>query len=175
MTPLNPSFDPLTNPRFVEDMKPSRFSQVNRGAIDDNESGSGQNAQLEVANHWVKDAHYIQVASTDGGNGTYTVNVELVGTKNRSIPGNLRPSLPAGHNYLPTVPEPPGEDLPQIGDTKGRAEPIGTRAHGNISSLGDVDTYNVDMIAGYSHRIDVKGAESFALGGTLEMRMKSLG
>ena len=27
---LNPSFDPLTNPRFVEDLKPSRFSQGNR-------------------------------------------------------------------------------------------------------------------------------------------------
>ena len=175
MTLLNPSFDPLTNPRFIEETTPHTYNQVNRGGIHDDNSGSGNNALLEVANHWAKDIHYIQVASADGGNGTYTVKVTLTGTDKLPAPRNLRPFLPAGHNYLPTVSEPPGEDLPQIGDTKGRAEPIGTRAHGNISPLGDADTYKLDMIPGYSYRIDMKGAESSALGGTLGDPVMQLG
>ena len=49
----------------------------------------------------------------------------------------------------------------------GNVEPIGTRTHGNIESNGDRDYFKIDTVAGHSYRIDVKGSETSAFGGTL--------
>ena len=86
------------------------------------EDGEGYAPQDAVAAVGV--AEGVGVGSGWINPGNYAVNVELVGTKNRSTPGNLRPSLPAGHNYLPTVPEPVGGDLSDSHSaTIGRIQP----------------------------------------------------
>ena len=84
----------------------------------------------------------------------------------RVRPGYTRPGLPPGSSYAATSSE--GiDDLTQDTATTGNVEPIGTRAYGNIDRNGDVDYFKIVLVSGYSYRIDVKGDEASALGGTL--------
>ena len=117
--------------------------------IGDDDSGNGNNASIEVSVFGPQQYRLAVWESGDNALGTYAVNVELVGTKNRSTPGNLRPSLPAGHNYLPTVPEPVGGDLSDSHSaTIGRIQPDGDPATGNIGTTGDEDAFTLGLIGG---------------------------
>ena len=84
----------------------------------------------------------------------------------RVRPTYTRPGLPPGSSYAATSSE-GTDDLAPDTTTTGNVEPIGTRAYGNIDRNGDVDYFKIVLVSGYSYRIDVKGDEASALGGTL--------
>ena len=162
----NRYFDNLTNAHFVEQTNIDRYEQFFAGGIHNADGGSGENSLIPIAVHW-EGTYYIQVESEAGQTGTYTVYVKETGKQIRLPPRYLRPGLPHGSSYFPTFSEPDDGDLPADITTVGNVEPVGTRAHGNIENNSDHDYFKVDMVDRYSYRIDVKGSETSALGGTL--------
>ena len=162
---LNQYFDPVTNPYLAEQTTIPNWQQ-SRDGISDADGGSGQNSLIEVAVHDTG-TYYIQVGSEGAQTGTYTVHVNETGSHSRLNPGPITHYVPHGHSQNPTYSEPSGKDFPASTSTQGRVKPVGTRAHGKIGSNGDQDYFKIDMVAGYSYQIDVKGSEPSALGGTL--------
>ena len=158
-------FDNLTNATFVEQTNTSTAKQSAYGGISDADGGLGQNSLIPIAVYQTG-TYYIQVGSEGTEIGTYTVYVKEISWEPRVRPGYTRPGLPPGSSYAATSSE--GiDDLTQDTATKGNVEPIGTRAHGRISTNRDVDYFKIVLVSGYSYRIDVKGDEASALGGTL--------
>ena len=157
-------FDNLTNAAFVEQTNTSTAKQSVYG-ISDADGGSGQNSLIPVA-VYQDGTYYIQVGSEGAKTGTYTVYVNEIGRHDRLPPTYTRPGLPPGSSYATTSSE--GiDDLTQDTTTTGNVEPIGTRAHGNIDRNGDVDYFKIVLVEDYSYRIEVKGDEDAAFGGTL--------
>ena len=160
----NRLFDNLTNATFVEQTNTSTAKQSVYG-ISDTDGGLGQNSLIPIA-VYQDGTYYIQVGSEGTETGTYTVSVKEISWEPRVRPGYTRPGLPPGSSYAATSSE--GiDDLTQDTATTGNVEPIGTRAHGRISTNRDVDYFKIVLVSGYSYRIDVKGDEASALGGTL--------
>ena len=162
----NRLFDNLTNATFVEQTNTSTAKQSAYGGISDADGGLGQNSLIPIA-VYQDGTYYIQVGSEGTETGTYTVYVEEISWEPRVRPGYTRPGLPPGTPYITTSSEPDYEDLAQDTATKGNVEPIGTRAHGNISTNADRDYFKIYLAYGYSYRIDVKGSEPSEQGGTL--------
>ena len=161
----NRYFDNLTNAAFVEQTNTSTAKQSLYGISDAN-GGSGQNSLIPVA-VYQDGTYYIQVGSKGTETGTYTVYVNEIGWHDRVRPGYTRPGLPPGSSYATTSSEPDYEDLTQNTATTGNVEPIGTRAHGSISTNGDIDYFKIVLVEDYSYRIEVKGDEDAAFGGNL--------
>ena len=58
-----------------------------------------------------------------------------------------------------SVPEPPGEDLPDDDTTTGRVE-AGEPVMGNIDRSNDIDAFVINMVDGRRYLIDVEGADT---------------
>ena len=58
-----------------------------------------------------------------------------------------------------SVPEPPGEDLPDDDTTTGRVE-AGEPVMGNIDRANDIDAFVINMVDGRRYLIDVEGADT---------------
>ena len=161
----NRLFDNLTNATFVEQTNTSTAKQSAYGGISDADGGLGQNSLIPIAVYQTG-TYYIQVGSEGTEIGTYTVSVKEISWEPRVRPGYTRPGLPPGSSYAATSSE--GiDDLTQDTATKGNVEPIGTRAHGRIDTNRDVDYFKIVLANDYSYRIEVKGDEPAAPGGTL--------
>ena len=167
VTLRNHAFDKATNGGELEQIGLETWKQASRDGIHDNNSGSGKNAQVDVAPHWSQRTYYIQVGSQDGGTGTYTVYVTEIGKANRLAPTPLVKGLPPVHSYIPTSSEKQGSDLPHDTTTNTWIKPVGTRAHGELEDFADEDYWKAKLVSGYSYRIDMKGNNSAEPGGTL--------
>ena len=167
LTIRNPAFDRTRNPGELEQLGIEPWTQFPRGGVQDNNSGSGNNAQVDVAPNWPGRTFYIQVSGHGGSTGTYTVFVTEIGKDRRIAPTPAVMFLPPGHSYWPTVSEPPGGNFPENASTKGWVKPDGSRAHGNMWQPYDQDAFKVKLVRRYSYRIDVKGDNSSEPGGTL--------
>ena len=88
-------------------------------------------------------AYYVVVLATDTGLGTYTLSVIVLGANGASEADT---------------------DFPETTATTGRVE-VGASATGNIYPLFDQDWFKVDLEAGKTYQIDLKGEGG---GGTLD-------
>ena len=88
-------------------------------------------------------AYYVVVLATDTGLGTYTLSVIVLGANGASEADT---------------------DFPETTATTGRVE-VGASATGNIFRLFDQDWFKVDLEAGKTYQIDLKGEGA---GGTLD-------
>ena len=102
---------------------------------------------------------YIAVTRTKLGNdGTYDLSLIDLGTVTRTCT-EIRVRGPGS--------EPVGGDLPNDQTTTGYVIPDGAPASGEISPQRDIDYFKVDLVAGQSYQIDLKGNVPTDYGGTL--------
>ena len=102
---------------------------------------------------------YIAVTRTKLGNdGTYDLSLIDLGTVTRTCT-EIRVRGPGS--------EPVGGDLPNDQTTTGYVIPDGAPASGEISPRSDIDYFKVDLVAGQSYQIDLKGNVPTDYGGTL--------
>ena len=99
--------------------------------------------------------YYIAAGAFGGNRGTYEVEV----TDSSPPPPAPAPEPPAaslGQTPPQTGSEPEGGDLPADPATSGRVA-VGETATGNIESAGDRDWFTVELVAGRSYTIDLRG------------------
>ena len=102
--------------------------------------------------------YYIAVTRTKLGNdGTYDLSLIDLGTVTRTC---TEISIEGFEGYIKnTISEPDGEDFPDDTTTRGYVAVDGDPATG-YKSVGDFDYFKVELIAGNSYRIELKGASS---------------
>ena len=97
-------------------------------------------------------SYELTVRASDGTNATDTiVTVNVTDLQEQTI------VVPADPENLQNVSEPYGEDLPTNTSTIGRVA-VGGTATGNIGSTGDRDGFAVELVAGRTYIIDLRGS-----------------
>ena len=110
------------------------FFNVSTFIEQDNDDGVGDNARL-VYTPTVAGTYYINAATGDDAQGTYTLSVIVLGANGASEADT---------------------DFPRTSATTGRVE-VGASATGNISAL-DYDWFRVDLEAGKTYQFDLEGS-----------------
>ena len=95
--------------------------------------------------------YYIAAGAFSNRQGTYEVEV-----MDNSPPAPEPPATPLQPTTGQTVPEPAGADLAADPSTTGRVA-VGETATGNIESAGDRDWFAVELVAGRTYTIDLRG------------------
>ena len=108
---------------------------------DNESSGVGDNAR-EIYTPTATGTYYVRVGEVDGETGTYTLSVIVLGANGASEADT---------------------DFPETTATTGRVE-VGASATGNIDRSFDQDWFRLDLEAGKTYQIDMKGEG----GGTLD-------
>ena len=104
---------------------------------EDDDGGVGTNA-LMIFTPTVTGTHYLSVAAADGGTGTYTLSVIVLGANGASEADT---------------------DFPRNTTTTGRVE-VGASATGNIGAPRDYDWFRVDLQAGHKYQFDLEGSDT---------------
>ena len=95
--------------------------------------------------------YYIAAGAFSNRQGTYELEV-----MDNSPPAPEPPATPLQPTTGQTVPEPAGADLAADPSTTGRVA-VGETATGNIESAGDRDWFAVELVAGRTYTIDLRG------------------
>ena len=111
------------------------FFNVSTFIEQDNDDGVGDNARL-VYTPTVAGTYYINAATGDDAQGTYTLSVIVLGANGASEADT---------------------DFPATTATTGRVD-VGASATGNIGASGDQDWFKVVLEAGKTYQIDMKGS-----------------
>ena len=102
---------------------------------EDDDGGVGTNARM-IFTPTVTGTHHLAAATADGGTGTYTLSVIVLGA-NGASEADL--------------------DFPNTTATDGRVE-VGASATGSLKDTVDIDAFRVDLAAGQRYRFDLEGA-----------------
>ena len=144
---------------YLNDSDHNRVSDSDTGVEQTNESdtagninnddlsGTNVNARLDLLVH-ESGTYYVTVS---GGTGTYRI---------------VTTSWFAPQGSMATVSE-GTTDLPDTTSTTGYVQVSGTPATGQITSVNDQDWFKVDLVAGQTYRVDLKGDVGTDYGGTL--------
>ena len=98
----------------------------------------------------------LTVRASDGTNATDTI--VTVNVTDLQEPEEVEPLVTRSEQSTPqTVSEPAGEDLPTNTSTIGRVA-VGDTATGKIGSTGDRDGFAVELVAGRTYIIDLRGS-----------------
>ena len=101
--------------------------------------------------------HYIAAGAWSSRQGTYEVEVTDNSPEPPPAPAPEPPATPLGETAPRTVSEPEGEDLSADPATSGRVA-VGETATGGIDSAGDRDWFAVELVAGRSYTIELRGS-----------------
>ena len=104
---------------------------------EDDDGGVGTNARM-IFTPTVTGTHYLAVTAADGGTGTYTLSVIVLGANGASEADT---------------------DFPRNNTTTGRVE-VGASATGNIGAPRDYDWFRVDLQAGHKYQFDLEGSDT---------------
>ena len=101
-------------------------------------------------------SYELTVRASDGTNATDTI--VTVNVTDLQEPEEVEPLVTQSEQSTPqTVSEPAGEDLPTNTSTIGRVA-VGGTATGKIGSTGDRDGFAVELVAGRTYIIDLRGS-----------------
>ena len=101
--------------------------------------------------------HYIAAGAWSSRQGTYEVEVTDNSPPAPPAPAPEPSATPLGETAPQTVSEPEGEDLSADTATSGRVA-VGETASGDIASAGDRDWFAVELVAGRSYTIELRGS-----------------
>ena len=100
--------------------------------------------------------HYIAAGAFSSRQGTYELEVTDNSPEPPSAPAPEPPATPLPQTTGQTGSEPAGADLAADPSTTGRVA-VGETATGNIGSAGDRDWFAVELVAGRTYTIDLRG------------------